>query len=110
MQKFKLRSEIILTIPQEDAAITTAIPTNPVMLLPEDEDLKLVPLSQFLANRPKRGRPAKIAVTIRYSHDVLEAFKSTGEGWQVRMDEALKDWLKHHKPNEARISQTKAPQ
>jgi uncharacterized protein (DUF4415 family) len=27
---------------------------------------------------------------------VLEAFRSTGKGWQTRMNEALKEWLKEH--------------
>lgn len=67
------------------------------------ENVKLMPLSQFLASRQNKRRPAKIAVTIRYSHEVLEAFKSTGEGWQVRMDTALKDWLKNNNPNDAKI-------
>jgi uncharacterized protein (DUF4415 family) len=26
----------------------------------------------------------------------LDYFKSTGAGWQVRMDEALADWVKTH--------------
>lgn len=25
--------------------------------------------------------------------DVIEYFKPTGEGWQVRMDDVLKDWI-----------------
>jgi uncharacterized protein (DUF4415 family) len=28
--------------------------------------------------------------------DVLEAFRATGKGWQTRMNEALKEWLKEH--------------
>ena len=98
-------SKLKLVLPplEEDTAVTAEVLPGPLTFLLEGEDIKLMPLSQFLANRPKRRRPAKIAVTIRYSHDVLEAFKSTGEGWQVRMDAALKDWLKHHKPNEAKI-------
>ena len=50
-----------------------------------------------------RGRPAgtvkddtKQAVTIRYSPDVISAFRATGEGWQARMNEALKEWLQTH--------------
>jgi uncharacterized protein (DUF4415 family) len=27
---------------------------------------------------------------------VLAAFRATGAGWQTRMNEALKDWLKTH--------------
>lgn len=52
-----------------------------------------------------RGRPvgstkddSKQAVTVRYSPDVLEAFRATGAGWQARMNEALKDWLQTHSP------------
>jgi uncharacterized protein (DUF4415 family) len=29
---------------------------------------------------------------------VLESFRVTGDGWQTRMDAALKDWLKTHSP------------
>lgn len=50
----------------------------------------------------KRGRPlkevTKAPVSIRLSPDVLEAFRMTGKGWQTRVDEALKDWLKSHNP------------
>lgn len=50
----------------------------------------------------KRGRPIsesrKQALTVRYDSDVIEAFKATGKGWQTRMNEALKDWLKTHSP------------
>ena len=52
-----------------------------------------------------RGRPVgtrkddtKQAVTVRYSPDVLVAFKATGAGWQVRMNDALRDWLRTHSP------------
>lgn len=54
------------------------------------------------AERKRRGRPAgkgnKEQVSVRYSPDVLAAFRATGRGWQTRMDEALKDWLKSHHP------------
>lgn len=48
----------------------------------------------------RRGRPPsaspKLALTIRYDPDVVEAFRSTGKGWQTRMNAALRDWLKTH--------------
>ena len=44
-----------------------------------------------------RGRPkapqTKLSVTVRYSREVVEYFKSTGTGWQTRMDEVLKKWV-----------------
>ncbi|MDD2893511.1 MAG: BrnA antitoxin family protein [Halothiobacillaceae bacterium] len=46
----------------------------------------------------KRGRPRvearKVQLTVRYDAEVVEAFRATGKGWQGRMNEALKDWLK----------------
>ena len=41
---------------------------------------------------------AKQAVTVRYSPEVLAAFRATGAGWQARMNDALKDWLRSHSP------------
>jgi uncharacterized protein (DUF4415 family) len=43
------------------------------------------------------GRKAKkVLLSMRYSPEVVEYFKSTGEGWQTRMDEALKEWVASH--------------
>ncbi len=51
------------------------------------------------ARRPgQRGKqiaPTKQLVSVRYSPEVLSFFKSTGAGWQTRMDEALKQWVSH---------------
>jgi uncharacterized protein (DUF4415 family) len=52
----------------------------------------------MLKPRGKQVAPTKRAVTVRYSPDVLDAFKATGAGWQTRMDAALKDWLRTHSP------------
>jgi uncharacterized protein (DUF4415 family) len=49
----------------------------------------------------KRGpqkAPTKQRITIRLSQEVVEQFRATGEGWQVRVDTALRDWLKDHSP------------
>lgn len=48
------------------------------------------------AIRKTRGpgkRPAKEQVALRLDPDVLLAFRSTGPGWQTRMNAALKEWL-----------------
>ncbi|MGZ5027066.1 MAG: BrnA antitoxin family protein [Methylobacter sp.] len=48
----------------------------------------------------RAGRPAgsgtKEQVAIRIDRDILAAFRSTGAGWQTRMNMALRDWLKTH--------------
>jgi uncharacterized protein (DUF4415 family) len=50
----------------------------------------------------RRGRPksarTKEQINIRLSADVLAAFRATGPGWQTRIDEALKEWLREHSP------------
>ena len=42
--------------------------------------------------------PVKERITIRLSPDVVQRFRATGDGWQTRVDAALQDWLKKHKP------------
>ncbi len=56
-----------------------------------------VVVGQVKTRGPNR-RPNKEQVAIRYSPEVLAAFRATGPGWQTRMNEALKDWLKDHTP------------
>jgi uncharacterized protein (DUF4415 family) len=36
----------------------------------------------------------KEAVTVRYDADILERYRASGEGWQTRMNNALRDWRK----------------
>ncbi|MEA3031276.1 MAG: hypothetical protein QOG13_2601 [Sphingomonadales bacterium] len=51
---------------------------------------------EFAAKLLRRGRPPKAqgekkeAVSIRLSPDVLAHFRASGEGWQTRIDEALR--------------------
>ena len=46
--------------------------------------------------RGPQKAPTKERITIRLSPDVVSSFRSSGPGWQGRMDEALKDWLRTH--------------
>ena len=47
-----------------------------------------------------RGRPKsenkKLLVSVRYSPEVVAYFKSTGEGWQSRMDGVLRQYVARH--------------
>jgi uncharacterized protein (DUF4415 family) len=51
--------------------------------------------------RGKRGRPRldapKEQVTLRIDHDVLEGYRATGQGWQSRINEALRKSLEQMK-------------
>lgn len=92
----KLKPGTILPSPEQDAAITAAAMSDP--------DATPYTDAEWEAVKPtlKRGRPlaavTKERITIRLSPEVVQAFRATGEGWQTRMNAALKDWLKTHSP------------
>jgi uncharacterized protein (DUF4415 family) len=44
----------------------------------------------------------KVPVSIRLSPDVVAGLRATGEGWQVRADEALRSWLEKQELAETR--------
>lgn len=53
---------------------------------------------KFAEASVRRGRPhlarPKISTTIRLSPEVIEHFKADGRGWQTRIDEALREWIR----------------
>ena len=55
-------------------------------------------LQAKLRTRGPQKTPTKERITIRLSPEVVQPFRATGDGWQARVDAALKDWLKTHKP------------
>lgn len=68
----------------------------------QDEDFvrakRLSDLPETLQAKLRRGRgpqkaPTKELISLRVSRDVLGRFRETGEGWQTRMDEALREWI-----------------
>lgn len=61
----------------------------PFSALPED-------MQAVLRRRGKQKAATKVSTTVRFDTDVLSAFKATGRGWQTRMNEALKEWLREH--------------
>lgn len=68
-----------------------------------DEDDRPLSREEFQAGveayRQKRGRPAgsdKTQIALRVDNDILSAFRATGTGWQTRMNQALREWLKEH--------------
>jgi uncharacterized protein (DUF4415 family) len=46
--------------------------------------------------RGKQKKPTKIPTTLRLSPEVMAYFKSTGEGWQTRVDAALREYIQAH--------------
>lgn len=66
-----------------------------------DHDARPYTAEEWAKTKPRMGRPkadiTKQSTTIRLSQDVMDAFKASGTGWQTRIDNALKDWLKTHR-------------
>lgn len=87
-------SKLLRNTPLEEAAIARGIAADTDTFVPSDE--------QFRQMKPRRGRPRlavrKELVSVRYDVEVLEAFRATGDGWQTRMNDALRDWLRTHQP------------
>jgi len=80
---------------QEDKAITAAAKADR-----DAQPLTLKQLKSMVPMRALRGRPkserTKQLVSVRYSREVLAYFKSTGEGWQSRMDRVLREYVMRH--------------
>ena len=95
MSKVSKRPSIAMPTSKEDKAITAAAKSDPDARPLTPKQLKsMVPL-RALRGRPKSGS-AKQLVSVRYSPEVLAYFKSTGEGWQSRMDGVLREYVTRH--------------
>jgi len=83
-----------------DWAAVDALTDNQINLAvandPETAPLDAKGLTLVKRGRPRKANP-KRQITIRLSPDVLDSFRSMGNGWQTKIDEALKDWLKRHR-------------
>lgn len=86
------RRRLILPTLEEDRAITAAAMSDPdCPPLTNEEIAEMVPLKTFLG-RPKSPN-RKLLLAIRYSPEVVTYFRSTGPGWQTRMDGVLKRYV-----------------
>ncbi|MCL2658353.1 MAG: BrnA antitoxin family protein [Betaproteobacteria bacterium] len=61
------------------------------------ESVRVKDLPESLQAKLRRGRgpnkaPTKERINIRLSSETVAYFRATGEGWQTRIDEALKQW------------------
>ena len=95
MSKASKRPSVATPSVQENRAITAAAKADPNAQPLTPKQLKaMVPL-RAVRGRPKLANPKQL-VSVRYSPEVLEYFKSTGEGWQSRMDGVLREYVTRH--------------
>jgi uncharacterized protein (DUF4415 family) len=92
MSRTARHKEIVLPTVAEDRAITAAAKADP-----DAQPLTAKQLKTMVTMRTLRGRPKspnkKLLVSIRYSPEVVAYFKSTGEGWQARMNSVLRQYI-----------------
>ena len=95
MSKIPKRPAILMPTVEEDKAITAAARSDP-----DAQPLTPTQLKAMVPIRALRGRPKsehkKLLLSVRYSQEVVEFFKSTGEGWQSRMDGVLRQYVARH--------------
>ena len=77
---------------KEDKAITAAAKSDPDAQPLTPKQLKAMVPMRALRGRPKSAATKQL-VSVRYSPEVLAYFKSTGEGWQSRMDGVLRQYV-----------------
>ena len=93
----KTSKKILIEMPSaaEDRKITAAAKADL-----EAQPLTPTQLKAMVPLRSVRGRPRsenkKLLVSVRYSPEVVAYFKSTGDGWQARMDGVLRQYVQRH--------------
>ena len=92
------RPAINLPTAAEDRKIIAAAKLDPdAKPLTKAQLAKMVPLRSVtgLRGRPKLTNK-KVLLSVRYSPQVVEFFKSTGDGWQSQMDRVLAEYVARH--------------
>ena len=76
----------------EDARIRAGIAADP--------DTHEVGDAEFALMRRRVGRPAATVarpmISIRVDPDIAAALRASGKGWQTRVNEAMREWIKTH--------------
>lgn len=53
-------------------------------------------LQRTIGQRGPQRAATKVKTSIRLSKEVIEHFQEDGEGWQGRIDQALKQYIREH--------------
>jgi uncharacterized protein (DUF4415 family) len=106
MSKTAKRHDIKVPTRKREAAILAAAKSDlDAQPLTATQLAAMVPLLS-LRGRPKSASP-KLLLSVRYSPEVVAYFKSTGDGWQARMDGVLRNYVSRHSRNAKTASKRK---
>ena len=95
MSKVSKKPTVAMPTVAEDKAITAAAKADPDAQPLTPKQLQAMAPLRSLRGRPKLGNK-KLLVSVRYSPEVVAYFRSTGEGWQSRMDGVLQQYVARH--------------
>ena len=97
MSKTSVKRVIAMPSMAENKKIVAAAKADP-----DAQPLTKTQLNAMVPMRSLRGRPKsenkKQLVSVRYSAEVVEFFRASGEGWQSRMDGVLREYVHMHLP------------
>lgn len=101
MSKVSAKRELRLPSAEENKRILVAAKADPdAKPLTRKQLAEMVPLKS-LRGRPKSENKKQL-VSVRYSPEVIAYFRSTGEGWQARMDGVLSEYVSKHSARRTR--------
>ena len=98
MSKISSRRVILMPSLKDNAKIVAAAKADP-----DARPMTKYQLDSLAPIRAVRGRPKseskKLLLSVRYSVEVVEYFRATGEGWQGRMDSVLRQYVNKQAPS-----------
>jgi uncharacterized protein (DUF4415 family) len=101
MSKTTPKRVLLMPSVTESAKIVAAAKADPdAQPLTKKQLQAMVPLKSIRGRPPLESK--KLLVSVRYSPEVLAYFRSTGEGWQSRMDGVLREYVTKQAPRRAR--------
>ncbi len=97
-KKAKSKRRFRLNTPAEEARIQAGIKSDPdIPELAPGQLARMRPFREWQAER-RLGRPKsavyKEPVTVRLDPEVVDFFRSSGPGWQARMNAALAEYVR----------------
>jgi uncharacterized protein (DUF4415 family) len=92
-----MKKKIIRPTAEEDAAITKAALSDPDKLPLTDEDWENIRHRIVRGRGRPLGSGTKEQVTLRIDKDILDFYKSKGEGWQTFINQVLGEIKKEAK-------------